>query len=585
MWEFRLKLIVMHRAYFGRVMRLGLLLVAFARGARVGPCECHDDWAACSTEPPRDSGLGEDELGCAGTGKSCAEICPGDLPWKALYRRTVRTEREREEACKGDPTAAMPDVRWRNASITPTFAIAFSGGLRGFVSTWHSWKHLVVAASGGKAYVHTFFHVWDRSTMSDERTNRLSRKLAREVAFKYVEEPFADFASLLSRDEPRWIDDAGNKRSDEGVPESWLSFVMPTFGAEHRIFHLNFLSQWRKVHLALQLVRAAEASRGAPYDLVVRARPDSFVVAPLDLRAVLFSFGARPSVLCARGHFLAVPERLTGERYNDHLAVGTLDALERYGERPLPYSMAKAEQYMNRNLAQQCFFRDAKVLAEEFNLTAGPSVPLLSGERTIDPSRLRELEAARFAGPSLTAPAADSATASYHLTRLGIGAVPAGFRASEMSPLLVTYSTTEEHGPEACRGRSWGGAVVGPTGDATDATEAVGGCIPSFRLRHTFLHRVSPRAWFGCGSVCFAHNGHEPASVADLLADIGVALRDEATDATEGQQAIDTSNTRDPIYPICVRVAALAAAHRDAVKYLTTRLRPIDREFLLTHRR
>ena len=36
---------------------------------------------------------GEDGAkGCGNTGRSCAEICPGDLPWKPLYRQSAAAE-------------------------------------------------------------------------------------------------------------------------------------------------------------------------------------------------------------------------------------------------------------------------------------------------------------------------------------------------------------------------------------------------------------------------------------------------------------------------------------------------------------
>jgi len=66
----------------------------------VGPCVCHPTWAKC------DSGGGEDGFrGCGHTGKSCADICPGDYEWKPLYRKSVEIEAELQKECSGDPTA------------------------------------------------------------------------------------------------------------------------------------------------------------------------------------------------------------------------------------------------------------------------------------------------------------------------------------------------------------------------------------------------------------------------------------------------------------------------------------------------
>jgi hypothetical protein len=61
---------------------------------------CYPGFASCM------NGWGEDsECGCAGDGLSCADACPGELGWKALYRATVEAENEREAECPQDPTA------------------------------------------------------------------------------------------------------------------------------------------------------------------------------------------------------------------------------------------------------------------------------------------------------------------------------------------------------------------------------------------------------------------------------------------------------------------------------------------------
>ncbi len=85
----------------------------------VGPCDCHATWALCT------EGWGEDgPRGCGNTGRSCAEICPGDLPWKGLYSQTVARETLLEAECGKNPTQ-----HWgpNNASTNGPFAVAFSG--------------------------------------------------------------------------------------------------------------------------------------------------------------------------------------------------------------------------------------------------------------------------------------------------------------------------------------------------------------------------------------------------------------------------------------------------------------------------
>lgn len=163
----------------------------------VGPCDCHPMWAVCT------SGWGEDGArGCAYTGKTCADICPGDLPWKSLYRASVAKEAEIEAECGADPTA-----KWgpNTAGTEGPFAIAFSGGLRNFVATWHSWKANVVDVSGGDDNVHTYFHVWhDEGTNTGQITTSKGRALAKGLPNTkgYVEERFEDHRKLLHAQEP-----------------------------------------------------------------------------------------------------------------------------------------------------------------------------------------------------------------------------------------------------------------------------------------------------------------------------------------------------------------------------------------------
>ena len=114
--------------------------------SKQGPCVCAPGWAKC------ESGWGEHgSSGCANLGKSCADICPGDLPWKPLYREAVEKEAEAEAECGKDPTA-----KWgpNTAGTSGPFAVAFAGGMRNFAVTWHSWQANLVDASGGNVDVY-----------------------------------------------------------------------------------------------------------------------------------------------------------------------------------------------------------------------------------------------------------------------------------------------------------------------------------------------------------------------------------------------------------------------------------------------
>lgn len=110
-------------------------------------CECHPTWAKCK------AGWEEGAKGCGNTGKSCAQLCPGDLPWKPLYQSSVDAEAANEKECGEDPTA-----KWgvMSAGTEGPFAVAFANGLRNFVATWHSWEKNLIEPSGGN--VHLYFH-------------------------------------------------------------------------------------------------------------------------------------------------------------------------------------------------------------------------------------------------------------------------------------------------------------------------------------------------------------------------------------------------------------------------------------------
>lgn len=128
-----------------------LTFIAFlwtCRSVEIGPCDCHEGWAKCN------SGWGEDgSRGCANSGKSCAQLCPGDFEWKVLYQKTVDAEAALEKECEADPSA-----KWgvMDAGTEGPFAVAFANGLRNFVANWPSWKKNLVEPSGGN--VHLYFH-------------------------------------------------------------------------------------------------------------------------------------------------------------------------------------------------------------------------------------------------------------------------------------------------------------------------------------------------------------------------------------------------------------------------------------------
>jgi len=225
------------------------MLVIAARAemlSKEGECECYENFAVCR------SGWGEHGAeGCGRTGKSCADICPGDdLPYKPLYRASAAQEAAIEAECGKDPTAKWGTNR---AGTQGPYAVAFSGGMRNFAATWHSWQTNLVEPSGGN--VHVFFHIW-----MDENNHHLSplaqqsRILARSLPQTkgYREEPFQQHVPLLHAQEPGFGKYVAS--SIQGVANaSWLTPVVEEFppgsqkqspyvlGAVPRIFFCHLL--------------------------------------------------------------------------------------------------------------------------------------------------------------------------------------------------------------------------------------------------------------------------------------------------------------------------------------------------------
>jgi hypothetical protein len=208
--------------------------------------------------------------------------------------------------------------------------------------------------------------------------------------------------------------------------------------------------------LCLQLVRAYQALHRLQYSLVLRARPDHCFISPMDLRHFTAEHATRPSVVRARGHFLGVPERHQGQLLTDHFAMGTTAAMWAYGERPLPYTLACCEGYVQRNLDMRCFARDQTTISEEF-------------------TDLNEVEATFRTAPAKNA--------------MGWSVVPSELRRSRYSPLLNNPHTLNHMGPPECQQKLPEGTTVG-------------GCIPMYRPGFMYIYNINTEAWFNAGVVC-----------------------------------------------------------------------------------
>ena len=110
------------------------------KGNEIFVCDCTATFGRC---------VGDEDTvhGCMGRGISCSDACPGDYPWKALYRKSRESERELVARCG---PGADPTKNWTPGTQGLPFAVAFSGGMRNFIATAHSWLTNVVDINDGK---------------------------------------------------------------------------------------------------------------------------------------------------------------------------------------------------------------------------------------------------------------------------------------------------------------------------------------------------------------------------------------------------------------------------------------------------
>jgi hypothetical protein len=267
--------------------------------------------------------------GCSGLHESCADICPGDYPWKKLYAESKIAEQKVWSACDGFPTK-----HWPKAKRGGRFAVAFSGGVRQFVAAYHSWITNVVDSSGGM--VDFYFHVWEDEDTRGNAVSREGTRLAKECPHTkgFVGEKFRQHLQLLNEEQPTLRGVVNDTRT------SWIGDFDAEFNqGEARPYYVGSgYSQWRKVNLAHEMVRKS----GIDYSLILRARPDHTVLEPLDLREFERHFSNRTSVKKANGHFISIPER-SKQVITDHWAIGTPEAMYEYATQALPYTTSCCE--------------------------------------------------------------------------------------------------------------------------------------------------------------------------------------------------------------------------------------------------
>lgn len=296
-----------------------------------------------------------------------------------------------------------------------------------------------------------------RTSALATEAQRLAQSLPETKAF--VEEDFNEHAKLLQRDEPSYPSSMSN-----GINRSWIAYPEAAHGHAHPFVIGATYSQFRKVYLCLRLVMASEQK----YSLVLRARPDHIILEKFDLRHFASEFGSRPSVQRARGHFLAIPERAP-QIVTDQFVIGTPQAVFAYAQKPLPFTAACCEGYVQRNLDMRCFVRGASQFNEEFT----------------DPAAL-DLAVQQ------TSPAEGADVPNEWRT------LPRELRRSEYSPLILNHHVASSLGNQHCLRLERDAASP----SAVASGDGPGACIPLFRTRYMYIHRIVTRGWIGRGVVC-----------------------------------------------------------------------------------
>jgi hypothetical protein len=330
---------------------------------------------------------------------------------------------------------------------------------------------------------------------------REARRLARAYpnTKAYVEEDFEAYLDLLNAEQPH--------PTGDGV--SWLNAIEHTLPNRQvaRPFNVNAgYSQWRKVFLGLELVRRS----GIAYSLIVRARPDTTVTTPIDLRQLEREVGSRPSAQRARGHFISVPERAK-QLMVDQLALGTPEAMYAYAQQSFPYTVEYGEGQVARNLHLRCFARPDAVIAEEYS----------------DPVRAKQLGEA-------------SDRRDWDGTRHDWEVLPRELRSGPFSPMLLTDLGTSTMGMRSC---------LAGGGNTTR-------CVPVYRTKFMYYFRASVKAWFRTGGSCFQYM-NEGEKTARFLVAAGLA---------EPQPKLEAQVKIVP----CVRLPALKRAWDLSAAWLAT---------------
>jgi hypothetical protein len=269
----------------------------------------------------------------------------------------------------------------------------------------------------------------------------------------------------------------------------------------------------------------------------------------MDLRVYAKVHAEFPSVKQARGHFMSCPERHQGQEINDHFAVGSAGAMYAYGSRPMPYTMACGEGYVQRNINMQCMARTQNVLDEEFGGADKAAEVVAMAHQ---PPRKGPLE---------------------------WSIVPDTHRASEFSPVINMHHTRILFGQEPCMRKAAArraaalaaaercaadeGECANP--DLAPGADATDGCVPVYRGGFTYIYNIVTSAWFESGLVCIGRGAHYDEEV--MLIEAGLADYADAAAAVKYR------------WGPCIHFPALDAAWELSKEWMKT-ISPEDRRAL-----
>lgn len=151
-----------------------------------------------------------------------------------------------------------------------------------------------------------------------------------------------------------------------------------------------------------------------------------------------------------------------------------MEALFQYGAKAWPFEVSCCEGFVEKSLHFHCFFRDDTVVGEEL----------------ADPQEVRRLHEAGSAAATNLAGGAYDPMAEWQV-------LPSAQRLSEYSPMILNAQVTSGLGFPSC--------------------SETNKCVPAYRTRYTYIHRVMSVPWVKHGVVCVGLMGDGHLSGAFLV--------------------------------------------------------------------